>query len=260
MSLKQIKVELQDFMGSDRSIAEAAWTSSYGLKSKSNKTDEDIRRVVETMAQNGHGTPFESVVFRFWYRWPIFVDRQHMTHRMASHNGLSGRYRTLPKDYYTLAEDVKKIFDEIRDSNECTDIWSEILGKDNCPCRDCIDLEGLYYETAEIAKRNYGLGIEFLKKAEERGLINNKKFKRAREVWRGQTTVSSMVERVTTLNLRSFVNYMRHRLSPHAQFEISFAAGQMLHQVKKAGICPVAIESLEKNNWLLAPEFDRIIE
>jgi len=119
----QIRVELQDWMGDDRAIANAAWTSSHERAAGQIKSLEDVERVIRHMAKNKHSTPFESVIFRFWYRWPIFTDRQHMTHRIASHNGLSGRYRTLPSEYLALPKDVKDIISKAMPSLHGTDAY-----------------------------------------------------------------------------------------------------------------------------------------
>ena len=106
--MTHIQVELQETMGSDISIANAAWSSTYDKDRREDKYDDldKVSALVKRMAREGHSTPFESVVFRFWFRWPIFVDRQHMTHRIQSASGLSGRYRTMPSDFFPLPPDV----------------------------------------------------------------------------------------------------------------------------------------------------------
>ena len=240
MGLDQIKVELQEWMGSDRAIAEAAWTSSYSLKTKDKKSDEDVERIVTMMAQSGHGTPFEAVVMRFWLRIPIFTDRQHMTHRVATHNGLSGRYRTMPSDWYVPPSDVRHIINKA-------------------------GIQGLspltaYDEAMTTAYRAYNTTLEALREAEIAGLIDNKEYKRAREVFRGMLPVGGMTERISVFNLRSFANYIRHRLSPHAQREIRYAAFHMLKAVKEANIAPVAIRELEKNKWVIEPDMPDVVK
>jgi thymidylate synthase ThyX len=63
-----IKVELQESMGSDAAIANAAWTSTYDKARREDKYDapEKVATIVRRMARDGHSVPFESVVFRFW--------------------------------------------------------------------------------------------------------------------------------------------------------------------------------------------------
>lgn len=227
--MSQILVELQETMGSDLSIANAAWTSTYDKDKREDKysDSEKIGGLVKRLILDGHGTPIESVIFRFWIKLPIFVDRQHMTHRIASHNGLSGRYRTMPDEYYSCSEDVV-----------------EILKK----C-GCLNLKEKYDSVCDMAYEYYGSSITALKEAEKNNLISNAEFKRAREIMRGQLPVSGMTERTTIMNLRSFANYQKQRNSNYAQPEIKKVAQLMLEEVKKANVCPVAISTLEEIGW-----------
>ena len=227
--MQQIKVELQEWMGSDLSIANAAWTSTYDKDKRESKYDdpEKVNSIVERLIRDGHGTPVEAVVFRFWIRMPIFVDRQHMTHRIATNNGLSGRYRTMPSDYYQLPSDVK-----------------EILFR-----ADCSSSASLYERICQDANRYYKSSINGLKQAETLKEITNDEYKRAREVLRGMLPTSGMTERTTVINLRSFANYQKLRNSSYAQPEIKRVAELMLEQVEKANICPIAIKTLKELNW-----------
>lgn len=237
--MDQIKVELQEIMGTDRSIAESAWTSSLTLKSKDLKTDEDVERIVNMLADSKHSTPFESIIFKFWIKLPIQTDRQHVTHRIASHNGMSGRYRTMPNEYLDVPNDV----------------WDIIEKLDNLtypnPTKTKLPLDTEYYRICEEANNFYNCAVQSLKLKEKDGTINNKEYKRLREFFRGVLPQNNMTERVTIMNLRSFANYQKLRNSEHAQPEIQQVARLMLEEVKKANICPIAIKALEKNNWII---------
>ena len=234
--MDQIQVELQEWMGNDRSIANSAWTSSHDKSKREAKTDKEVEKVVNLLATSGHGTPFEAVIFRFWIRMPLFTDRQHMTHRIASHNGLSGRYRTMPEDWYELPDDVRGIiyrglgeyFGYVESAGYVMDEYTNICKR---------------------AYEYYNHNLYYLKKAEKKGLITNEEYKRVREVLRGVLPISGMTERTTLMNLRSFANYQRLRNSSHAQPEIKKVAELMLKQVKEKNICPIAIQALEKQGW-----------
>lgn len=232
MSLDQIQVELQEWMGSDAAIANAAWTSTYNKERREGKYDdpEKVERIVRFCIESGHSVPVESVVLRFWIRWPVFADRQHMTHRIASHNGLSGRYRTLPSDYYTLRDDNLEVLRKAGLSEAARN----------------------YDYLCERAHEEYSRWLRSLKEAQARGAITNAEYKSAREVLRGVLPTSFMVERTTIFNLGSFANYQRLRNSDHAQPEIRHAAKLMLAQALKANIAPVAFHALAKRGWLLA--------
>lgn len=224
--MSQIQVELQDWMGDDRAIAESAWTSSLTQDGKETRTGDDVTRIVRMLASSGHAVPFESVVLRFWIRLPIFADRQHMTHRIASQNGMSGRYRTMPNDFFAMPKDVEDIY------TKCG-----FAANHDILCKD------LHEE--------YALDIRELKVARDAGKITEFEFKRAREFIRGELPQSSMTERVTTINLRSWSNYIRLRLSEHAQPEIRTIAAQMYKQIRDANICPTALTAIAEQGWLL---------
>jgi len=216
-------------MGSDLSIANAAWTSTYDKDKRENKysDQEKIEQLVRRLILDKHGTPIESVIFRFWIRMPIFTDRQHMTHRIASHNGLSGRYRTMPDDYFKIPKDVENILIKAQ----------------------CYNAAHKYNQICKEAHSSYKDSIEELKHSEKDGLISNEEFKRVREILRGQLPTSGMTERTTIMNLRSFANYQKQRNSAHAQPEIRLIAQLMLEEVEKSNVCPVAISTLKEINW-----------
>jgi thymidylate synthase (FAD) len=227
-NVSQIKVELQEWMGTDRSVAEAAWTSSATKESKDLKTDEQVAALVTRLANDGHSTPFESVVLRFWIKMPIQTDRQHMTHRIASHNGMSGRYRTMPSEYLAIPDDVRSITDKVKHENSLA-----------------------YEMTCKLVNTMYDTFIKEAKEAEKLGRITNSEYKRYREFYRGILPQNNMTERVTVMNLRSFANYQKLRNSSHAQPEIQLVAKLMLDEVKAKGIAPAAIAALEAKGWVI---------
>jgi thymidylate synthase (FAD) len=228
--MNQIKVELQEWMGSDRQIAEAAWTSSLTLESKDTRTQEDIARVVQMLIKDKHASPIEAVVFRFWIKMPISTDRQHMTHRIASHNGMSGRYRTMPAEFQVVPDDVKDIINKFPANSLCN--W---VDEYQAICRSSND----WYQNVAAAARPL-ISTEH---------ITNTEFKRLREFFRGVLPQNNITERTTIMNLRSFANYQKLRNSEHAQPEIKQVAELMLKAVIEANVCPVAIAALQTNGW-----------
>lgn len=226
--MDQISVELQEWMGSDRSIAKAAWTSSLSLEDIEIKEEKDVSRLVNMLADKGHSVPFESVVFRFWISLPIQTDRQHMTHRIASHSGLSGRYRTMPSKWYRMPQDV-------------LDILNGPVGLS--------EVETQYESFCRTANEWYKSCLFSLKAGEKRGELSNEQYKRVREFIRGVLPQNNMTERVTIINLRSFSNYYRLRAKTDAQPEIQFIAKEMLRLIEEKNICPVAIEALKRNQF-----------
>lgn len=231
--MSKIQVELQEWMGDDAAIANAAWTSTYDKERREGKYDdpEKVTDLVRRCVRDGHAVPLESVVMRFWLRIPVFVDRQHMTHRIASHNGLSGRYRTLPSDFMDVPDDVQAIC--TRANGHYTSATKQEF---NHACRRAYDL--------------YAGELESLKEARDKKTIDDQEYKRAREFLRAVLPTAFMVERTTVMNLRSFANYQRLRNSPHAQPEICEVAQRMLAKVVDAKVAPVALGALMDNGWL----------
>jgi thymidylate synthase ThyX len=206
MEFKQIKVELQETMGGDRSIAEAAWTSSLDYQKKQSRTDEDVKRVVEMLATARHSTPFESIILRFWIKMPIAIDRQFMTHRLQSASGMSGRYRTMPSEYLDIPDDVMDICNMIPTSGsyQLPDGKGTIYGMD--------DFVERYYQACEVANNSYSQMNLIAKDAEKLGHITNTQYKRFREFMRGMLPQHNMTERVSIMNLRAFSNFQKTRI------------------------------------------------
>jgi len=83
-------VTFLDKMGTDRAIAEAAWTS---IQRTENRTDAEVHRVIAFMARNNHWTPFAQAQLKFRIEAPIFVFRQWMRSNVGIvYNEESRRY------------------------------------------------------------------------------------------------------------------------------------------------------------------------
>ncbi len=225
---EQIKVELQDVFGNDEVIANAAWTSSIEYQKKKPRTTADVERIINMLADLKHSVPFESIVFRFWIKMPIAIDRQFMTHRLQSASGMSGRYRTMPNEYLHIPRDVVDI--------------SNMIEESGISCAK-------YHKSCTEANNNYQELLKKAKEVEKTGKITNKEYRRFREFYRGMLPQHNMTERVTVMNLRSFSNFIKLRNSEHAQPEIKQVAEQMLEAVVKSDKCPFALEALKRNGW-----------
>jgi|CXWL01.1.fsa_nt_gi thymidylate synthase (FAD) len=231
--MSQIKVELQATYGGDFEIASSAWTSSLGREAQKKRTDKDIKRVIDLLADQKHSVPFESVIFRWHLTIPIAVDRQLMTHRLQSASGLSGRYRRVPSSYLDVPDDIMDIYNKI--SSLETD-----------------QMINNYYSICDRANTFYQIECEAMKAAADdpiHPLITNEEYKRVREFLRGVLPQHNMTERVSVMNLRSWSNFYKLRSSSHAQPEIQLVAKLMLQAVKESNKIPFALEALERNGW-----------
>src|SRR5690606_30769216 len=90
-------VRLVEYMGGDESVirnARRCWRS----EDKSNERSD--RKLIRHLLREGHMTPFETIVFTFDVKCPIFVARQWMRHRIGSFNEESLRYCVAEREYF----------------------------------------------------------------------------------------------------------------------------------------------------------------
>jgi thymidylate synthase (FAD) len=91
-------VELQDLMGNDLAIVNAARASFLG----ESKGDDKDRKLLFYLLQHRHTSPFEQVEFKFRVRAPVMTWWQWVRHRTWSFNAQSGRYVEFEEDdFYT---------------------------------------------------------------------------------------------------------------------------------------------------------------
>ena len=90
---------LATFDADDVDIAQAA-RYSFGPESNKDRTREDDIRLMNYLISHWHTSPVEMVELWFEVKLPIFVARHFVRHRTGSINEISGRYITLPADWY----------------------------------------------------------------------------------------------------------------------------------------------------------------
>lgn len=90
-------VRLVEYMGGDESVirnARRCW------RSEDKSSEESDRNLIRHLLREGHMTPFETIVFTFDVKCPIFVARQWMRHRIGSFNEESLRYCVAEREYF----------------------------------------------------------------------------------------------------------------------------------------------------------------
>jgi thymidylate synthase (FAD) len=95
---------LRPFDADDTDPANAARMSFGGMdidpKTGEPRTREVDLKLCDYLMRNRHTTPFEMVECWVEMKMPIFVARQFVRHRTVSINEVSGRYVTLPAEWY----------------------------------------------------------------------------------------------------------------------------------------------------------------
>lgn len=92
-------VRLVESMGSDLSIVRNARVS-YDAEWRAGDDDGKDAKLLNYLLKNKHTSPFESCVFTFDVKAPIFIFRQWHRHRTWSFNEISARYAELPEEFY----------------------------------------------------------------------------------------------------------------------------------------------------------------
>lgn len=97
-----VTVELVKSSASDADVIWAARVSTAGEQSLDSLNEDPERSagLINYLARERHGSPFEHTSFTFFISAPIFVFREFMRHRIASYNEESGRYRELKPVFY----------------------------------------------------------------------------------------------------------------------------------------------------------------
>ncbi len=210
-------VRLVDFMGSDKSIVEAARVS-YGKDTKKSRDDAGL---ISYLVENKHTTPLEMVEFKFHIKMPMFIARQMMRHRTANVNEYSARYSVMEKDFY------------IPEANR-------IMGQDN------VNKQGSAGELSEIDK------AEFLQHLYANCNSAYESYERAlkigvsRELARMMLPANIYTQFYWKIDLHNLLHFLKLRNHSHAQWEIQEYARAIEDYVSK--ICPIAYQAYQKFN------------
>jgi len=192
MKRMQNSVELLGYYGSDEIIACSAWTSTSRELTEDKKSR--IPKLINMLWSEGHETPFEKGSVHFLVNCDIASHIHLLKHRIASINAESARYKELKEDKMYIPQD-----------------WPITLGMKLLQHTKLSDT--LYHETLEELTPVLGR-------------------KRAKESARFFKTYNSQIQADVQFNMRSFANFLKLRLSEHAQVEIREIADQMLNLVK----------------------------
>jgi thymidylate synthase (FAD) len=184
------EIQLIDVMGDDLRIVQTARVS-YGkdVVGQAELTSRDVK-LIKYLLDHDHGTPFESVVFQFRVKCPIFVMRQWIRHRMASYNEISGRYTELTDEFYHPS--MLRTPSQSNKQGSGEDFFDERL----------LGIIEASYEASYKAYQDLLAG----------GV--------SREMARMVLPLSIYTEFYWTVNTRSLMNFLRLRMDEHAQWEI----------------------------------------
>ena len=204
-------VELVKSSASDADVIWAARVSTAGettLETVGESSERDAG-LINYLARERHGSPFEHTSMTFFVSAPIFVFREFMRHRIASYNEESGRYRELRPVFYIPNKDRKLV--QVGKTGAYTFV-------DGTPEQLEITVSAIK-ETCTVAYENY-------QKILASGV--------AREVARAVLPVTLYSSMYVTMNARALMNFLSLRTSSegshfpsYPQREIEMVAEKM---------------------------------
>jgi thymidylate synthase (FAD) len=222
-------VELVKASASDADVIWAARVSTAGEQSLDEIGEDPARSagLINYLARERHGSPFEHTSMTFFISAPIFVFREFMRHRIASYNEESGRYRELSPVFYVPDADRKLIQ----------------IGK--AGAYTFVDGTKEQLEITEAAmKEAYALAYKQYQVMLDAGI--------AREVARAVLPVGLYSSMYVTMNARALMNFLSLRTAregshfpSYPQREIEMVAEKM--EVEFARLMPLTHAAFEKS-------------
>ena len=206
-----VTVELVKASASDSDVVWAARVSTAGENSLDDVDADPTRSegLINYLARERHGSPFEHTSMTFFVSAPIFVFREFMRHRIASYNEESGRYRELRPNFYIPSKERKLV--QIGKAGSYTFI-------------DGTDEQ--YEITVNAIKESCTVAYENYTKMLDAGV--------AREVARAVLPVTLYSTMYVTMNARALMNFLSLRTShegshfpSYPQREIEMVAEKM---------------------------------
>jgi thymidylate synthase (FAD) len=224
-----MSVELVKSSASDSDVIWAARVSTAGEQSL-DAVGADASRaegLINYLARERHGSPFEHTSMTFFVSAPIFVFREFMRHRIASYNEESGRYRELNPVFYIPSKDRRLVQ----------------IGKPGA------------YEFVEGTPEQYQLTVDAIKESCILAYANYQKMLDAgvaREVARAVLPVTLYSSMYVTMNARALMNFLSLRTSregshfpSYPQREIEMVAEKM--EAEFAKLMPITYGAFQKS-------------
>lgn len=200
---------LQDVMGSDADICQAARTSYQ----KGTKSTSDNETLIRYLMRHRHTSPFEMAELKFMVRVPMDCWRQWVRHRTANINEYSTRYSEAIESQQKTAPDQWRAQSKNNKQGSSGDDlhWPELEKNQYDPRNDnaCKNLRELL---TEMEKRTQSHARFTYEQRIACGV--------AREQARKDLPLSTYTEAYWKIDLHNLLHFLSLRMDSHAQQEI----------------------------------------
>lgn len=215
-------VSLEEFMGGDDRVCMSAWVS-FGSDDRERLNDrKKVGGLINFLYRNRHMTPFESSIFTFRIKTPLFVAREYHRHRSQSINEWSGRYSEMLPEFYIPSKDRPLIQE----------------GK-----------PGDYYFTPGTDEQ-YGLVVSSQTESFQKSWDSYEELLAAgvaKEVARNVLPLSTYTYYYSTMNARNLMHFLGLRNDPHALKEIRDVAIDI--EAAFAEAMPLTYDAYKRYDW-----------
>lgn len=194
-----------------------------------NMTEEQINKFVSMLASIGHESPLEHVSFTFAVEGiSRILEIQLVRHRIASYSIQSGRYVKRDNPEFIKPERIKNN----RIASEIFDDIAKISAEAYNNLFLVLMLEQMGYTEDEIEELSIEEATDIVYDFYARDSKTYKKFEKiAIEDARYVHLQSISVKIVFTMNLRSLINFTRHRCCERAQSEIRNLSWEVVRKI-----------------------------
>lgn len=158
--------------------------------------DKDVK-LLKYLYQNDHLTPFEMCGAQFEIQCPIFVAREWMRHRTQSFNEMSGRYTQLPQLCYVPDKSRLEAGGQSSSNKQSSGVLLNDL---------------IVTKTQAAISHNYNRCYREYEEMLKDGV--------SREIARMVLPVNQYTRFRAQANLRNWLQFLKLRLDPSAQWEI----------------------------------------
>lgn len=208
-------VELQDVMGNELSVVNAARVSYLG---ETKGADRD-KKLIRYLLENKHTSPFEHVIYRMRIHAPLVVWWQWVRHRTWSFNLQSGRYTVFEPSYYQPSEWRKQSVENHQGS-------SGVVSQEDAQILNSL-LDDYYDMSTEYYFRALRSGV-----AKEQARLFMPGF-------------AVYYTGVATVDLHNLLHFLSLRMGDHAQYEIREYAQAIYKNIVKETV-PTVAEYMEE--------------
>ena len=227
------RVELVDFMGTDKKIVNSARVS-FGQDNDSELDDRD-KKLIKYLIEHKHTSTLEHNLVTFKFVVPLFIRSQHHRHRTWSYNEISRRYTAEKLEFYEPKEFRTQHKSNRQASNE-NELVNPMVDSTDCDVNGKKLYHPIPVDADQVIKQHHRRSVNLYNDLMEAGVC--------REQARGVLPQNLYTEYYGTVNLGNLLKFIELRSHDGAQWEIQKVAEACLQIISE--LWPATVDSYQK--------------